>query len=66
MSVVEWPKQIVTLPGVMETVGTTCTVTVVEAVPVQPAPDVPVTVYVVVTTGEMVREAFVLELFAHI
>lgn len=54
MSVVEPPEQIVVVDAVVETVGVGLTVIVRVAVPVQPLAAVPVTVYVVVATGETV------------
>lgn len=47
------PVQIDAFVGVMETIGEGLTVMVLVAVPVH-APDVPVTVYVVVVVGETV------------
>lgn len=57
VNVVELPAQMVVLEAVVVTVGNGLTVMVRVAVFVQPAADVPVTVYVVVVVGDTFTEA---------
>ena len=59
VSVAEAPKQISVADGVMVSTGVGFTVTVVTADPVQPLAVVPVTVYVVVLSGDTVIEGVV-------